>query len=141
MVNSIEKGKRGEREFRDLVNKIFNYTKEQGVQRTPNSGGLSIKGDLIQLKGALSKYHFEVKNEKSVRMPAYIRQAEDDCSFDKTPVVAYKCMGKWYCSLEAGSFLQLIKKLDDLIVDAGKIYHIDPQVDSLIKEVAKDDSK
>jgi len=139
MVNSIDKGKRGEREFRDLVNQTFGWTNEEGVKRTPNSGGLAIKGDLIQLKGSLNKYHWEVKNEKNVRMPAYHRQAEDDCSFDKTPVVAYKMGGKWFCSLDAGAFLQLLKNLDDLMKDASTNYHTDPAVNAVIKEVLRDE--
>ena len=114
MVNSRDKGKRGELEFRDIVNKVFGYTKEEGVRRTPNSGGLCIKGDLIQLKGALQKYHWEVKNEAKPRLWAYIRQAESDCTFDKQAVVAIKCPGtnKFYCVIEATALLSLIKKTE-----------------------------
>jgi Holliday junction resolvase len=112
MVNSCQKGKRGEREFANLVNTIFGWDKEEGVRRTPCSGAMSsFKGDLIQLKGALSQYHFEVKNEKSVRMPSYIRQAEADADFKKTPIVAFKHEGRWFCAIEAGHLLELIKEV------------------------------
>ena len=116
MVNSQLKGKTGERDFANLVNTIFGWDKESGVRRTPCSGALSsFKGDLIQTKGMLSKYHFEIKNEKSVRMPAYLKQAEDDAAFDKQPVVGFKCKGKWYCAIEAGAFFQILKTLSEQI--------------------------
>lgn len=137
MVNSINKGKTGEREFANLVNTIFGWDKESGVRRTPCSGALSsFKGDLIQLKGALEKFHFEVKNEKSVRMPSYHRQAEADCSFDKTPIVGYKMGGKWYCSLEAGALLQLIKELDEYrTIRASQKYHVEPDIDAIVNSL------
>ena len=115
MIDSRQKGKRGELEFRDIVNKVFGYTKEEGVRRTPNSGGLSIKGDLIQLRGALQKYHFEIKNEAKPRLWAYIKQAEGDCSYDKTPIVGIKLpqSNKFYCVIEASALLSLIKKVDE----------------------------
>jgi Holliday junction resolvase len=114
MVNSCQKGKRGERDFANLVNTIFGWDKESGVRRTPCSGALSsFKGDLIQTKGALNSYHFEIKNEKTIRMPAYLKQAEDDAGFDKQPVIGFRHNGKWYCTVEAGAFFQLIKKLDE----------------------------
>jgi len=141
-INSCRKGKQGERDFANLVNTIFGWTKEEGVRRTPCSGALSsFKGDLIQTKGALEKYHFEIKNEKSVRLPAYHRQAEEDCSYDKTPVVGYKMGGQWYCSLKADAFLQLLKKLDNYAGISAPLYHVDPAVNEIIKEVIQDDKK
>ena len=142
MINSQTKGKNAEREFAELVNTVFGFTKEEGVRRTPCSGALSnFKGDLIQMKGALAKYHWEVKAHKNVHVWEFIRQAEGDASFDKQPIVAMKQhgTGKWYCLIEAGALLQLLKTLDDLMKEVNTKYHTDPAVNEVIKEVLRDE--
>lgn len=113
MINSQQKGKRGEREFAKLVNRCMGYTEAEGVRRTPCSGAMaSFKGDLIQTSGALSKFHFEVKNEAKARLWAYIRQAEEDASALKIPLVAIKRPGtdKFYIVLDAEHFFNMLKK-------------------------------
>ncbi len=45
MVNQRNKGKRGELEVVKIINKALGTN----VRRTPNSGGLSIKGDIIDI--------------------------------------------------------------------------------------------
>jgi hypothetical protein len=111
MVNSRGKGKRGELEFAKLVNKVFGFTKEEGVRRTPLSGGMGFKGDLIQLKGELEKYHWEVKNQKNVYLWTWMEQAERDCPLDKIPVLAIKKPndGKFYILMNAEEVLGMIK--------------------------------
>ena len=116
MVNVRDKGKRGEREFRDLVNAIFELTGDDRISRTPCSGALSwMKGDLVQLSGILAGFHWEVKNEKSVRIWAYIEQAENDARQGKIPVVAFKRGGSkdFYVCLNAKYFLNLLKETEE----------------------------
>ena len=115
-INSCQKGKLGERMFAKLVNKVMGYTVNEGVRRTPCSGAFaSFKGDLIQTKGALSKYVWEVKNEAKPRLWAYVKQGEEEVSYDQTSVIAMKQPGsdKFYCIIEATALLSLIKKIDD----------------------------
>jgi len=44
-INSQQKGKRAEREVAKLINKYL----DTNVRRTPQSGGMSIKGDIIDI--------------------------------------------------------------------------------------------
>ena len=87
MVKPQEKGKRGEREVAKILNKIFG----SDLKRTPNSGGLSIKGDIVVKRFKwfrIHKYHLEVKNRKNLAIPEWIRQARSDCG-KKMPVVIF----------------------------------------------------
>jgi len=56
MINAQNKGKRGELEVVRIINKNLG-TK---IRRTPNSGGLSFKGDIIDIDdiSILFDYHF-----------------------------------------------------------------------------------
>jgi len=120
MINSQRKGKLGERAFAHLVNKCMGYTEAEGVRRTPCSGALSsFKGDLIQTSGVLSKFHFEVKNEAKARLWAYIRQAEEDASALKIPLVAIKRpqTDKFYVVMDAEYFFNLLKSYENKSCD------------------------
>jgi Holliday junction resolvase len=64
--------------------------------RTPNSGGLRIKGDLAGTVPA----HVEVKRQEVLRLPLWLRQAESDAPAGATPVVAFRqSHGQWYAAL------------------------------------------
>lgn len=102
-LNINEKGKRGERE----VAKIINKTLGVNCRRTPNSGGLSFKGDIIDIDidSHLYNYHFEIKNTKSLVLPKWIKQAEGDCPVVKTPILIYKHQGKWRADMRLNDWL------------------------------------
>lgn len=85
------KGVRGELE----VAAIF---REVGFDcdRTPNSGGLRIKGDLAGSVPA----HVEVKRQEVLRLPLWLRQARDEAPAGVVPVVAFRqSRGEWYAAL------------------------------------------
>ena len=65
-INSQAKGKRAEREVAKLINKYLGTN----VRRTPQSGGLSIKGDIIDIdpNSAAFNYQFEVKDQKTQKI-------------------------------------------------------------------------
>ena len=65
MINSQKKGKRAELEVAKLINKYLGTN----VRRTPNSGGLSIKGDIIDINpdSPAFDYYFEVKKGHGLR--------------------------------------------------------------------------
>lgn len=84
------KGARGEREVASLL-------REYGlpVDRTVQQSGLFVRGDLTGVEG----YHFEVKRQETLRLPLWLRQAEDECG-DAVPVVAFRQNGgEWYATL------------------------------------------
>jgi hypothetical protein len=54
--------------------------------RTPNSGGLRVKGDLAGTVPA----HVEVKRQEVLRLPLWLRQARSDAPIDVLPVVAFR---------------------------------------------------
>ena len=64
-----DKGARGEREVCAILERH-----DLPAVRTSNSGGLHVKGDLTGVPG----YHFEVKRQETLRLPAWLRQAEYD---------------------------------------------------------------
>ena len=93
-MNANAKGKRGEREVATIINKTLGVN----CRRTPNSGGLSFKGDIIDidLDSPVHDCHFEIKNTKSLSIPAWIRQVQRDCSPHKTAILVFKHKGEWY---------------------------------------------
>ncbi len=97
---SRDKGSRGERE----VAAIF---RDAGfdADRVPNSGGLRIKGDLY---GNLPA-HIEVKRCERLKLPEWLRQAEDECD-GRVPVVAFRQNGgKWFACLPLVELARLLK--------------------------------
>jgi len=86
IINSQQKGKRFEREIAKEINRRFNTS----VRRTPCSGGLSIKGDIIDLQGSLKDYHFECKYQKKLNFWKAISQAQRDCPPRKHWLVVFR---------------------------------------------------
>ena len=87
-INSQAKGKRAEREVAKLINRYLGTN----VRRTPQSGGMSIKGDIIDINpdSAAYQFHFEVKDQKKLMIPKWWEQIDDDCPVAKTPVNVFK---------------------------------------------------
>jgi len=56
-INSQAKGKRAEREVAKLINRYLGTN----VRRTPQSGGMSIKGDIIDITLILLHINFTLK--------------------------------------------------------------------------------
>lgn len=85
------KGARGELE----VAKIFRAVGFD-CDRTPNSGGLRVKGDLAGSVPAM----VEVKYQETLRLPLWLRQARDEAPPGVVPVVAFRQNGgEWYAAL------------------------------------------
>lgn len=56
------------------------------VRRTPASGGLHIKGDLVGLEG----FHVECKRTERLQMHAALDQAQNDAQIGQTPLVVFR---------------------------------------------------
>lgn len=124
-INACQKGKAGEREFCELLNNRFG-TK---LARTPNSGGLAIRGDIIRKynskKSIIDKIHWEIKRVEKLNVHEALNQACRDTGNHMTPVVAFRkneprqkkeftdCDGKWLVCLKAEDFLQLLQLLEE----------------------------
>lgn len=95
-----EKGARGELE----VARVF---REHGFDcdRTPNSGGLRLRGDLY----GNVPVHVEVKRQETLRLPLWLRQAGLECDAGQTPVVAFRQNnGHWYAALPLDALARLL---------------------------------
>ena len=105
--SSRDKGSRGELE----VAAIF---KAAGfdARRTPNSGGLSWRGDIVGVPG----YVLEVKRQETLALPAWLRQAAADAAVcGCVPVVAFRrSQEPWFAVLPLEELARLIA-LDSVI--------------------------
>ncbi|HVE35393.1 MAG TPA: hypothetical protein VNC18_17640 [Gemmatimonadaceae bacterium] len=93
------KGARGEREVVDML-RTFGIA----CDRTVHNSGLYLRGDVTGVDG----YHLEVKRHETLRVPAWIRQAEDECG-DLVPVVAFRqSRGEWYAAMPLRDLARLL---------------------------------
>jgi len=102
MVNSSDKGKRGEREFAAFL-------REHGweARRGQQFAGGDDSPDVIS---SVPGIHFEVKRVERLNIHAANDQAEEDAG-DLVPVVAHRrSRDIWYATLPMKDLLQLIAK-------------------------------
>ena len=111
-INSQQKGKRAEREVAKLINKYLGTN----VRRTPSSGGLSIKGDIIDINpdSAAFDFHFEVKDQKKLSIPKWWDQIYSDCPIGKIPMNVFKMNSKFYGMLEFTDILDMLAEKQEL---------------------------
>jgi len=94
-----DKGARGEREVATILR-----AHHLPAVRTPNSGGLHVRGDLTGVPG----YHFEVKRQETLRLPTWLKQARDEADF-AVPVVAWRTNhSDWYAALPLDDLAKLL---------------------------------
>lgn len=135
MINSQNKGRKGEYELRDLLRMIFNCQ----VDRVPGSGSfksLGVGGDMLpaSLPPILKPYEIECKYEEAPKVFNYIRQCQaghkiaeqDYLVLTKTDmnltkwIIAYRCPAKmnipnnFLAMLPAIELFGLLKELQDL---------------------------
>jgi len=112
-LNSKKKGDRFERDVAKKLNKVF----KTNVRRTPMSGGMSIKGDIIDINpdSILFDYHWECKNQEKLNIWKALEQARNDKPMGKTPVVVFrKNFEKDYACLEFEDFMNLLLTIQQL---------------------------
>ena len=82
MINANAKGKRGELAVVKIINKYLGTN----FRRTPNSGGLSFKGDIIDIDNTnpLYDFHIEIKNTNTLQIPKWMEQIDRDLPLGKT---------------------------------------------------------
>ena len=112
-INYKKKGDRFERDVAKQLNKKFNTN----VRRTPMSGGMSIKGDIIDINpdSILFDYHWECKNQEKLNIWKALEQARNDKPMGKTPVVVFrKNFERDYACLEFEDFMNLLLTIQQL---------------------------
>lgn len=109
MVNSKQKGKRGEREFAKWLRDNWDVEARRGQQFK----GTSDSPDVVtSLKGI----HFEVKRTQSLSIYKALEQAEQDAGLFH-PIVAHRKNGKqWVFILNAESMLAVVNAIKDQVI-------------------------
>ncbi len=110
-LNANQKGKRFElRIAKDLAKRF-----KTDIKRTPNSGGLSFKGDILTTSGILSEYSWECKNQEKLNIWKALQQSEGDARGTlKTPVVVFtKNFENDYIALKYDDFVNILLELDE----------------------------
>ena len=84
---SQQKGKRFELSIANKLKEVFNIK----VRRTPLSGGLDFKGDIICIddNSIISEYSFECKNQEKLNIWKALEQSRNDAPRGKTPLVVF----------------------------------------------------
>ena len=79
------KGKRFELSIANKLKEVFNIK----VRRTPLSGGMDFKGDIICIddNSIISEYRFECKKKEKMNMWKALEQSRNDAPRGKTPLV------------------------------------------------------
>jgi Holliday junction resolvase len=111
-LNANKKGKRFELQVAKYLSNMFNSK----ISRTPNSGGLSLKGDIMATQGILSEFNWECKNQEKLNIWKALEQSANDCiGSHKQPLVVFtKNFEKDYCALRLEDFVQLLLELEQL---------------------------
>lgn len=103
MVNSRQKGARGERMWRDELREA-GFTARRGQQF---AGGTDSPDVICE---ELSNLHMEVKFVDKLNLEKACEQAERDAG-NKAWIVAHKRNGKhWRVTMDAGTFFQLLRE-------------------------------
>ena len=111
-LNANKKGKRFELQVAKYLSNMFNSK----ISRTPNSGGLSLKGDIMATQGILSEFNWECKNQEKLNIWKALEQSANDCiGSHKQPLVVFtKNFEKDYVALRLEDFVQLLLELEQL---------------------------
>ena len=101
-INSIEKGKAGEREFANLCKKHGIKDARRGQQYSGIEGK-----DVVGLDGI----HVEVKRVERLNVSRAMKQSIDDSKDNEIPIVAHrKNREPWYITMRAEDWFELYEK-------------------------------
>lgn len=106
-MNSKNKGKRGEREWRDKLREsgFIKSHRGQQFQGTPDSPDVQCP--------ELPSLHFEVKAVEKLNVWSAMKQSINDAGTQKTPVLAHKRnRSGWLVTMRAEDWLEIIKESD-----------------------------
>ena len=110
--SSQQKGKRFELSIANKLKELFNIK----VRRTPLSGGMDFKGDIICIddNSIISEFSFECKNQEKLNIWKALEQSRNDAPRGKTPLVVFtKNFQLDYCAIEFNDFINLLLELQE----------------------------
>tara|TARA_Y100001972_G_C7640407_1_gene321698 strand:- start:1367 stop:1717 length:351 start_codon:yes stop_codon:yes gene_type:complete len=113
-MNAKQKGNRFERQVAKQINNKF---ENANCRRTPLSGGMSFKGDILSINdnSIINEFSFECKNQEKLNIWKALEQSRNDAPIRKMPVVVFtKNFERDYIALEFEDFLNILKELEDL---------------------------
>lgn len=107
--------------YERAIAKIFGAKYNINLKRTPQSGGFAKKsekaddfrGDITVVDDKIMLLlHLECKNQKTWALPAWIKQAEEDCPEGRVPVIVIHKhnTSKDYVVLSLDDFLEMTPK-------------------------------
>lgn len=105
IMNSKQKGKRGERQWRDQLREagFSSARRGQQFQGTPESPDVECS--------ELPKLHFEVKLVERLNVWDAMNQAIDDAGVELTPILAHKRnRSDWLVTMRAEDWFELIRE-------------------------------
>ena len=134
-IISRDKGNRAEREVAKTINRYLGTN----CRRTPLSGGLSIKGDIIDIDpdSVAYQYHFEIKNTKKLSIPIWWKQIYNDCG-KKIPVNIFKMNAKFYATLQLNDWLGDLAEVQELKEEIGNLKTANKALEERITELEKE---
>ena len=106
------KGKRFELSIANKLKELFKVK----VRRTPLSGGMDFKGDIICIddNSIISEYSFECKNQEKLNIWKALEQSRNDAPRGKTPLVVFtKNFQLDYVAIEFNDFINLLLELQE----------------------------
>ena len=109
LVQHAKKGKR----FELKVAKYLAEKLDANIRRTPNSGGLSMKGDILCIddQSILSEFNWECKNQEKLNVWDAYEQAKENCNGYEPIVVMKKNRKQPLVVIDAEHFIALCSKL------------------------------
>jgi hypothetical protein len=146
LEQQLEKSKRGKSSrlkggnYERTIAKKFKDKLQVELTRTPQSGGFAksstkgddFRGDIVSLDDTIEfLLHIECKDHASWSLPAWIKQAEEDCPEGRIPIVIYHRRQKNeegkrvqdvgdYVSIPLEMFLDIVDKSKIIIPKAPK---------------------
>lgn len=106
--------KRKGKQFEKKIAELIAETIKLGERDVTSSRGGCTEPDIYLSEEAVRRYpyHTECKNQKTVRLPLWIRQAEKECPSKLVPTVVFKLhgSGKQYIVLPFTEWLKLHEK-------------------------------
>ena len=104
------KGSVAEREAGNLIVKHLGGS----CRRTPNSGGLAIKGDLHPNGNALEGWHIECKRQERISLGSWMEQARRDAGAKPWCLMHRRNHERWKVTMEMEDWLAAMAELQEL---------------------------
>ena len=111
MVNSRQKGARGEREWAAVL-RNWGYAARRGQQFSGSPDSPDVVTDC--------PFHFEVKRVQALNLDKAMRQAINDAGDDMPAVAHRKNQGEWLVTMRALDFFNILRPLQSSSNDGEK---------------------